>query len=103
MALIRFAIVVTLLATAAPSLPGTELLMGRKTELPVEKSEGEEQSVNVAVTRHRKIGVKAAGQMTCRQAANKRPCSPPSHLAPWRAPLRASNSLPNGLRAPLIC
>ncbi len=49
MALIRFTVVVTSLATAAPSLPGMELQMGRETESPVEESDSEERSVGFTV------------------------------------------------------
>ena len=103
MALIQFTVVVLSLATAAPNLPGMELLLGRKTESPVEESECEEHSVKFAGTRHRKIGVKATRQWTGRRTSSERPRS--IRVRPWlcRASSRVSHSLPNGLPAPLIC
>ncbi len=100
MALIRFTVVVMSLATAAPSLPGMELQMGRETESPVEESDSEERSVGFTVTR--RMGAKAVRQWTCRHAANGRPRSLPTRPRPCRAPSRVSHSLPNGLPAPLI-
>ena len=103
MALIRFTVVVLSLATAAPNLPGMELIMGCKTESPVEGSEGEEHSVTLTVTRHRKIGVKAVRPWKCPHAANERPRSLPTRPRPCRPPSPGSHCLPNELPAPLIC
>ena len=101
MSLIRFVILATLFGAGAPGLPGMELLTGHKTELPVEVSEGKEESAKIAGTRQRKHRVKADIRCARGHAAHELRSSLPS--GPGSARPRAGHTLPNGLTAPLIC
>ena len=98
---IRSVLLAALLATTTPVLPGVELPVEHKTEFPFEASEGERESVNFVVTRHRRVRIKSDVWWKDRETVSD--CRGPLPSRPCPSRLGSLPSLPNGLPAPLVC